>query len=181
MENFYIKRIQDVKKNLKELKEKLNVKVTIQKNQLTIEGGTIEEFDASRVFEAIAFGFSVKKALPLKDEDYQFRTVHIKDHTRRNLADIKSRLIGKKGKTRRVFADTSGCEILITETEVGIIGLVEDVENAETAIIHLIKGSKQTNMYRFLEKQNAIKKENTSFPDLNQVSHSQTVHEKEKK
>jgi ribosomal RNA assembly protein len=170
METFYIKKIQDVKKNLSDLEEKLNVKITIQKNQIMIKGPTLEEFDASRVFEAIAFGFSVKKAIVLKNEEYLFRTVKIKDHTKRNLSDIKSRLIGKKGKTKRVFADTSGCEILISESEVGIIGLAEDVQNVETAIINLIRGSKQTNMYRYLEKQNQLKKENTPFIDLKQVS-----------
>lgn len=181
MEIFYIKKIQDVKKNLRELEKKLDVKIKISKNQITLEGQTVNEFDASHVFEAIAFGFSVKKAILLKNEEYQFRTIRIKEHTKRNLAEIKSRLIGKNGKTRRIFADTSGCELLISESEVGIIGPTEDVQNVETAIINLIKGSKQTNMYRFLEKQNQLKKENTSFADLKQVSRGQTAHEKEKK
>jgi ribosomal RNA assembly protein len=166
METFYIKKIQEVKKNLKELQDKLNIKIAILKNQVTIKGKAIDEYGASHVFEAIAFGFSAKKALLLTNEDYFFRIVKIKDHTKRNLADIKSRLIGKKGKTRRVFADTSGCDIIISESEVGIIGLSEDVQHVETAIISLIKGSKETNMYRYLEKQNKLKKENTSFIDL---------------
>ena len=158
MENVYIKKIQDVRKNLKELGEKLKVKINLSKNQVTFKGDTLNEFDASRVFEAIAFGFSVKKALLLKNDDYVFRIVKIKGHTRRNLVDIKARLIGKKGKTKRVFSDTSGCELMISEAEVGIIGSSEDVQNVETAVITLIKGSKQTNMYRFLEKKNKIKK-----------------------
>lgn len=166
MEVFYIKKIQEVKKNLQELQEKLGIKIILSKNKVTIEGPAIDEFEASRVFEAITFGFSVKKALILKNEEFQFRIIKIKDHTRRNLSDIKSRLIGKKGKTRRIFADTSGCEIIIGESEVGIIGDAEDVQNAETAIINLIRGSKQTNMYRFLEKQNTRKKEGTSFADI---------------
>ena len=170
METFYVKKIQDVKKNLRELQEKLNVKISITANQVVIEGETLDEYDATRVFEAVSFGFSVKKALVLKNEEFQFRVVKIKDHTRRNLAEIKSRLIGKKGKTRRIFADTSGCDILITEAEVGIIGDVQDVQNVETAIINLIRGSKQTNMYKFLEKQNTRKKEDTPFADIKPAS-----------
>lgn len=181
METFYIKKIIEVKKNLKELKEKLKVNISLNKNLVTIEGETLDEFDAAKVFEALAFGFSVKKALVLKNEEYLFATVKIKEHTKRNLAEIKSRLIGKKGKTRRVFADTANCEIIISDSQVGIIGLAEDVATTQTAVISLIKGSKQTNMYRFLEKQNQIKKENTSFVDLKQVSSGQTAHEKEKK
>lgn len=165
METFYVKKISGVFKNRRELEEKLNVKLKIVKNNVTIEGETLCEFDASKVFEAIKFGFSVKRALFLKNEDYVFRIVHIKSHTKRNLADVMSRLIGRKGKTRRVFAETSGCEIMITDAEVGIIGDAMDVENAETAVVSLIRGSKQTNMYKFLEKRNKIKKESTSFED----------------
>ncbi|MFH1802707.1 MAG: hypothetical protein ABH864_04655 [archaeon] len=166
METVYVKKISNVLKSRKELEEKLGVKIKVVKSDVTFSGETLKEYDALQVFEAIKFGFSVKKALLLKNEDYVFRIVHIKEHTKRNLADVKSRLIGKKGKTRRVFAATSGCEILITDAEVGIIGDVMDVENAEIAVINLIKGSKQTNMYKFLEKQNKIKKESTSFEDL---------------
>lgn len=165
-ETVYVKKILEVKKNKKELEEKLNVKLTINKNQVSIKGETLDEYDAHKVLEAIQFGFSAKRALLLKNEDYDLKIIKIKEHTKRNLADVKSRLIGKKGKTRRVFAETSSCEILITDTEVGIIGDVLDVENAETAVINLIKGSKQTNMYKFLEKQNQRKKESTPFEEL---------------
>lgn len=165
-ETVYVKKINDVKKNKKLLEEKLDVKLSIVKNNVTVKGDTVDEFDAVKVFEAINFGFSVRRALLLKNEDYVFRVVHIKDHTKRNLADVKARLIGKKGKTRRVFSETSGCEILITDTEVGVIGEALDVESVETAVINLIRGSKQTNMYKFLEKHNKTKKENTPFGDL---------------
>lgn len=165
-ETFYIKKIQEIKKNKKELEEKLNVKISTNKNQVTIKGETLDEFDARRVLEAIQLGFSAKKALLLKNENYDLKIINIKDHTRRNLSDVKARLIGKKGKTKRVFSETSGCEIIITDTQVGIIGDVLDVKDASTAVINLIRGSKQTNMYRFLEKQNKRKKEDTSFEDL---------------
>jgi ribosomal RNA assembly protein len=87
-----------------------------------------------------------------------FKKVRIKDHTRRNLRDIKSRLIGTHGKTKKTMAEISGCEILIKESEVGFIGGVDVIEDVERAIINLIKGSKQANMYRYLERRNRERK-----------------------
>ncbi len=89
-----------------------------------------------------------------------FKIIHIRDHTKRGLKTVKSRLIGKNGRTRRTLAEISGCEIVIGDGDVGIIGDVESIGYAETAIIQLIKGSKQSNMYYFLEKMNKIKKKN---------------------
>lgn len=159
METFYVRKIKDIIQNKEEIEKKLETKLQISGNNITIDTTAIKEFEAESVFEAINFGFSIRKALLLAKEDYAFRKIKIKDHTKRNLAAIKSRLIGKKGKTKRVFSDISNCEILIKESEVGIIGDIIDVEGTETAIISLIKGSKQSNMYRFLEKQNKRKKE----------------------
>ncbi len=158
METFYIKKIHDVKRMKKELEAKLNIKIKIIGHGVIVEGPSIDEYDASRVFDAINFGFSIKKAFLLKGEDMTFRAVHIKSYTKRNLKDIKSRLIGKRGKTRRTIAEISGCEVLIKESEVGIIGDVNSVKDTEIAIINLIRGSKQSNMYRYLEKRNKIKK-----------------------
>ena len=160
METIFIRRINDVKKSKLELERKLNVKIKILENKVTVIGDTLEEYDAIKVFDAIQFGFSIKKSLLLKQEDFIFRKIHVRDHTKRNLRDIQSRLIGKNGKTKRIISEISGCEILIKEGEVGIVGYFEDVENTSTALISLIKGSKQSNMYKYLEKMN---KRNDAF------------------
>ena len=157
METIYLKRVGEVRRNKEELEKQLNIKIKVSGNNVVIEGKSLDEYDAQCVFDAINFGFSVKKALLLKGEDMVFKVVHIKSFTKRNLRDIKSRLIGKRGKTRRTISEISGCDVLIKEGEVGIIGDVESVEDTETAIINLIKGSKQSNMYRYLEKRNKTK------------------------
>jgi ribosomal RNA assembly protein len=166
METFYVRKIAETKKLKKELEAKLNVRLEIKGNYIVVDGSSLDEYDASRIFGAIGFGFSVRKALLLKGDEMIFKIVHIKSHTKRNLKDVLSRIIGKKGKTKRTISEISGCEILIKDGEVGIIGDVESVEDTETAIINLIKGSKQSNTYRYLEKRNKIKKESTSFDDL---------------
>lgn len=159
METLHVKNIGEVIKNKKLLEEKLNVKLNILGNKVTVSGDPLDEYDARCVFDAISFGFSARKSLSLKAEDFIFRIVHIKKHSGRNLKDIQSRLIGKKGKTRRTISEISGCEVLIREGEVGILGDVESVEDTESAIVNLIKGSKQSNMYRYLESRNKTRKE----------------------
>ena len=161
MEEFFVKNISDVLKNRDKLERKLNVKLKIYGKKVIIEGESLSEYESSLVFRAISFGFSVKIALLLLDEENSFKVVHIRGHTRRKLKDVQARLIGTEGKTKRILADIANCFIVINEGEVGVIGGVEDVENTETAIINLIKGSKQTNMYRYLERMNRIKKESS--------------------
>ncbi|MBI2452054.1 hypothetical protein HYV50_03165 [Candidatus Pacearchaeota archaeon] len=168
MESFYLssKGIRETAKSKENLERKLSIKIKIENNHVFIEGKPMAEYETSLVFNAIKFGFSVSKALLLKGEDMAFRIIHIRKHTKRKLKDIKARLIGTKGKTRRVMSDISNCEILIRESDVGILGSFKDVENAETAIISLIKGSKQANMYRYLEKMNRRKKEEDGMMNI---------------
>lgn len=152
--------MKEFRKYQSELESKLHVKISLSPGQIQFEGESYDEYAASLVFDAVDFGFNVKKALQLCDEETIFRRIHIKDHTRRkNLADVRARLIGSHGKTRRVIETVSNCDVIIHDTEVGILGNVNDVDGAETAVISLIKGTKQTNVYRYLEKRNAQRKE----------------------
>lgn len=166
MDTIYVKKGQNVKKAKAELERSLNIKLTLEGNMITFEGAAVDEYVARQVLEAMAFGFSASKALLLKDEEMAFRIVHIKDHTKRNLEAIRSRVIGTRGKTRRTISDITGCDVLITDTDIGIIGHVEDAEDTERAFIQIIRGMKQSNAYQYLEKRNKEKKETTSFDDL---------------
>ena len=103
--------------------------------------------------------FQKKKALQLLDPEATFRKIHIKNFTRRkNIGEVRARLIGTEGKTKRTLEEIGSCDIIIGDTEVGIIGSAENIEKTTTAITNLIKGSKQANVYRFLERMNTIEK-----------------------
>ncbi len=149
-----------VKKKKQELEKRLNVRIAVNGGQVRFEGLPLDEYGAALVFEAIAFGFSVQKALLLIEEDYHFRKIRIRDYTRRkNLRDVLSRIVGTKGKTKRTIEKISGCFLIIRDYDVGIIGDSESIEHAVTAITHIIRGSKQANMYKYLERMNRIRKE----------------------
>lgn len=159
MENFYIENLAKFIKYKPTLEKELNISIKTDGKTAVINDSAIKEYEFSRIISAINFGFTLKKALILKEDRIEFKIIHIKDHTRRNLRAVKSRLIGKKGKTKRVLADVSNCEIIIKETEIGIIGEAESVEDLERAIISLIRGSKQSNVYQYLERMNVVRKE----------------------
>lgn len=159
METFFCKRAREIEKEKEKLERKLGVKLTIKGKKITFEGQAFEEYEASTIFEAFNFGFPLDVALTLKDEDMTFKSLSIKDFTRRvDLETVKSRLIGTQGRTRRTLENIADCHIRIQDNEVGIIGSAAEVEYTITAITNLIRGSKQANVYRFLERINTQKK-----------------------
>ena len=164
MEKFYSSSPRKIWKNKEELEKKLNIRLKVQGKQVEINGSTIEEYEAKMILEALDFGFKLKDALRLTDENVAFRKLPIKRFTRRkDLEEVRGRVIGTYGKTKHAVEEVSGCAIVVHESQVGIIGPAENIEEATTALINLIKGSKQANVYRFLEKMNTSKKEKPVF------------------
>ncbi|MCH7568342.1 MAG: hypothetical protein IIA87_02880 [Nanoarchaeota archaeon] len=159
METFYCKNILELKREKNFLEKKLNIKIRIKGKKVLIYGDSIEEYEFSLVLDAINLGYSAKTAALLTEEDIILEKINIKDFTRRkNLEVVRGRLIGTHGRTKRTIEQISGCEIAIKDNTVGIIGPAESIEYALTAITNLIRGTKQTNIYKYLERINAKRK-----------------------
>ncbi len=144
------------------LKSKLKIKIKNKKNNIIIDGKAENEYIAEQVLNAIDFGFPAKIAVLITEEDLIFEKIYIKKLTKKqNMKAIRARIIGKKGKTLNTLQNLSNCYIILRdeENEIGIIGRVEDIKNLNDAIESLVKGSKQGNVYAFLEK-------NQSKPEL---------------
>ncbi len=160
METIYFQKPSELRKNLALLEKALKVKISRNGRLATIKGSGIAEYEASLVLQAMAFGFSAKKALLLKSSEFIFKIIHIRNFTRKkNLQEVRARIIGKKGKTIRTIENISEVHLLLKENELGVIGEAESITETETALKNLIKGTKQSNVYRYLEKSNKIKKE----------------------
>ena len=160
VKQLHIKSRRKVLQNKAELEDKLGVEISVKGTQVEITGKEeIDEYFASRVLEAMDYRFLIDDALFLKDEKYDFVVLRIKDHTSRDdLKVVRGRIIGLKGKTLKVISDLTGCELAVRDNEVAIIGPVERMHEAEEAIIALIKGSKQGNVYAHLERLNRGKR-----------------------
>lgn len=159
MEALIFDKLSEIRRERSSLEKQLRVKIRIVGNEVLIDGSSFEEYEAFIVLEAIQFGFSAKKALLLRDEQNVFRKILIKNFTKRkNLEEVRGRIIGRDGKTKKTIENISNCHLIIKGNEVGIIGPAEAIEETTTAITNLIRGSKQANIYRYLERMNAERK-----------------------
>ncbi|MFH1308372.1 MAG: KH domain-containing protein [archaeon] len=155
MHSLPFENIRKVIAHKKLLEKKLKVKILIKKKFITISGTEENEYFAVKVFEAIDADFPIDISLLIADspEEYMIEHLSIKEFTRRpNLAEVRARIIGRKGKTKQIIEDLSNCYISLHENTVSIIGNTEDIGRATQAITKLIQGSKQSSVYGFLEK-----------------------------
>ena len=137
----------------KKLEKELGVKITNRGKEVYLEGTPEDEYISEKVIEAIGFGFPISTAILIKKEDLLFEIINIKEHSnKKNLERIRGRIIGTGGKTLKTLSNLSNCFFEIKDNEIGIVGNPENIKNVNEAIISIIKGSKQTNMYAFLEK-----------------------------
>jgi KH domain-containing protein len=137
----------------KKLEKVLKVQINGRGKEIFVEGDPFDEYEAEKVIEAMEAGFSVDTALLIKTKELAFETFNIKSFTKRkDLKSIRSRIIGKEGATLRTLTQLADCFIEIKNNDVAIIGYPEEIKTTQDAIINLIKGSKQSNVYKFLEK-----------------------------
>ncbi len=142
-----------VRKNKKKIEKVLDVEIKFEENKILISGKPEDEYIAEKVIEAINFGFPLSVAFLIKKEDFMFEIIKIKDHTKRkNMQIIRARIIGTKGKTLRTLSELTKCHFEIKDNKIGIIGSPLCIQNAQNAIIQIIQGAKQSNVYSFLEK-----------------------------
>jgi ribosomal RNA assembly protein len=140
-------------KSRKKLEKELNVKITNKGKEVFIEGSPENEYIAEKVIEALNFGFPFSEALLIKTEDLIFETISIKDYTKsKDLERVRGRIIGKNGKTLKTLSDLTKCFFQLKNNEAGIIGEPEHIEWAIESVMALSKGTKQANVYAYLEK-----------------------------
>ncbi len=156
MKTIYSEKLPRILKNKKRLEKELDIRITNRGKEVSIEStkeDSVDEYVAERVIDALNFGFPFSTAISIKREDSLFEIINIKQHTKTpNLQRIRARIIGKNGKTLATLEQLTRCFFELKDNEVGIIGNPEYIKNAQEAVISLIKGTKQSNVYSFLEK-----------------------------
>ena len=141
------------------LQSKLNVKIVVDSNigLVTISGeDNINVYDAKNIIQAIARGVNPEIAMSLLNEENCFESINLIDYAKKSkskLLRIKSRVIGTKGRARRYIEQLTRCNISVYGKTVSIIGAVEDANIARRGIEHLLRGSKHSNVYLWIEKQ----------------------------
>ncbi|MFQ6106347.1 MAG: KH domain-containing protein [Thermoplasmata archaeon] len=106
------------------------------------------------VVKAIGRGFSEKRAFRLLEDEVFLKLFDIRDYVGKNpkrVRQVRARLIGTGGKTRRLVEELTGVDVSIYGNTVGIIGDIVHLGIAERAIEMLLEGSKHAAVYRFME------------------------------
>ena len=160
MEKLYLENSRKVIQNKRLIENALKVKLEIKAGVVTIEGAPEKELIALNVMEAINLGFTVPLALELRLEDFAFEKMPIKNiiSRKRDLSQVRARIIGTKRRALDQLEYLTGCDVVLHDNVAGIIGRTEDVKKAAYALRKLIAGSKHSNVYAYLEEENAKEK-----------------------
>jgi len=112
---------------------------------------------ARDIVQAVARGFSEERAFRLLDEDAYIEILDIKDfaHSKNRITQIRARLIGTRGKTRRIIEELTGVDVSVWGHTAALIGGPFEMGIAREAVIMLLRGSEHKTVYRFLERKRA--------------------------
>ncbi len=114
-----------------------------------------DPFAAVRIIEAIGRGFSPQRAKRLMDEGTTFEVIDLRDFagsSTKSLERIRGRVIGLKGKSRRVIEELTQCHLSVYGRTVSIIGDATDARLASEAVRQLASGSQHKTVYNELQK-----------------------------
>ncbi|MDH3364496.1 MAG: KH domain-containing protein [Thermoplasmata archaeon] len=103
---------------------------------------------------AIGRGFSPEKAMLVLDDDWYLEVIDIRDYVGKkpaHVARMRARVIGTKGKTRRLFEELTGVYMSVYGNTVALIGDTLKLDIARRALDMLLSGSEHSAVYRFLE------------------------------
>ncbi|MHA2233069.1 MAG: KH domain-containing protein, partial [Candidatus Hodarchaeales archaeon] len=100
--------------------------------------------------KAIGRGFSPQRALALLDPDVFLEVIPL-DGPPKWIQRMRGRLIGERGKTRRIIEQNTDAQISVFGQTVSIIGTLEEIRVAKDAIEMLLRGDRHSSVYRYLQ------------------------------
>lgn len=144
------------------LEKKTGIKINIDSKlgEITIEDKDIEDplilIKLENFIKAIGRGFSPQNAFVLFNDDADFFIFDLQVYAGKkdtHIRRLKSRVIGKEGKTRKVLEELTDSKISIYGNTVSIISDVVKMNILKKSIDMILQGSKQATVYHFVEAQ----------------------------
>jgi len=142
----------------RDIEEKTGSRISVDSREgiVAVEGedagGVIS---AVEVVRAIGRGFSPERAFVLlSDEDLILDIIELspRAETPQQLDRIRGRVIGKDGRSREQIEDMTGTAISVHGKTVSIIGGIEQVKTARTAVEMLLSGVPHETVFSFLDR-----------------------------
>jgi len=115
----------------------------------------LKPFKAVDIVNAIARGFSPERAFRLFDDDAVLNTVDLRLYAGKSesaMTRIKGRIIGLRGKSRKLLEELTGAYVSVYGHSVAALGTVSEVKLATDAIERLSSGSSHRTVYDMLQK-----------------------------
>ena len=142
---------------VKKLIEKsTNTKIFVDKEgSIVIEGDGVGVYDANLIIKAVGRGFNPQIALSLLKDENSMEIINIKEFSgksKNDLIRVRSRLIGKQGKARRMLEKLTGVDIVVYGKTVALVGEINNIDIAKQAVENLVRGSTHGNVYRFIQR-----------------------------
>ena len=126
--------------------------VTIESLTETLETETLK---AVEVINAIARGFSQERAARLKMDDTVLSIMDLRSYqgkSSHSLTRVRGRIIGERGRARRLIEELTHAEVSVYGHTIAIIGRLDEVKLAEDALDILASGGPHKVAYHLLEK-----------------------------
>lgn len=146
----------DTKREIEVLAE-VSMEIDSEDGEVTIiqKGDPLKANLSLSVVQAIGRGFNPKKAVLLFEENFLLAVISLREFARpgsHRISELKGRIIGTGGKTRRVIEELTSTSISVYGDTVSLIGDYVSVAYAREALMMLINGSRQRTVYTYLEK-----------------------------
>jgi len=130
---------------------------------ITIRGDDVDSvLTASNIVKAINLGFSPDKAFILLDRDMNLHIIdiyiYLKKRDENNLRRVLGRIIGERGKAKRVIEETSGTYMSIYRNYIAVIGDFEGIYMVDEAVKMLAKGLPHKIVYEHLYNMRRLSK-----------------------
>lgn len=130
-----------------------------ESGEVSVIGGTdLEKSDplkAVQIVNAISRGFSPERTNRLMKDENILDIIDLRQYagkSKNSMERIKGRLIGDRGKARRVIEELTGTYVSIYGHTVSTIGTSEQVRHAQQAVEMLASGSPHKAVYGLLQK-----------------------------
>jgi ribosomal RNA assembly protein len=139
-----------------EKKTETHLLIDSKEGTVSIEGeDPVNVLRTVEVIRAINRGFSPERAFALfEDEDMLLDVMDLSGvcTTSKQLERIRGRIIGKGGRAREQMEDMTGAFISVYGKTIAIIGMIEQVKVARTAIEMLLDGLPHESVFAYLDK-----------------------------
>ena len=149
----------EIKKNL-ETRSGLKLEINSKDGEVVIDdhesNNPLMPLVMEKVVKAIGIGFSPEKAEFLFKDDADFFIFDLHDYVGKkdtHIRRLKSRVIGKEGKTKRVLEELTDSKVSVYGHTISIISDMERMNILKKSIDMLLTGSKHATVYRFVESQ----------------------------